>query len=132
MEFTTTGVKPLILTLSMLLKKKYGRIKGNEIRHSCVGRRSEIFKWVWGLAFFSQTARFFTSLHGGDIHKINTNLILLTGPVYNASICNNANFNWKSLKSQKMQATNTFSYFSLPRLDSNHQPSDRLNSNPSI
>ncbi len=25
-----------------------------------------------------------------------------------SSICNNANFNWKSLKSQKMQASNTF------------------------
>jgi hypothetical protein len=58
-------------------------------------------------------------------------IIVRTNGIYNASICNNANFNWKSLKSQKMQATNTFSYFSLPRRDLNHQPSDRLNSNPS-
>ncbi len=33
---------------------------------------------------------------------------------YNSNICNNANFNWKSLKSQKMQATNIFNYSSLP------------------
>jgi hypothetical protein len=32
---------------------------------------------------------------------------------YNASICN-ANLNWKLLKSQKMQTSDTFSYFSLP------------------
>jgi hypothetical protein len=44
------------------IETKYGRIKGNDVRHACVGRRSEIFQW--GLAFFSQTARFFTSLHG--------------------------------------------------------------------
>jgi hypothetical protein len=31
---------------------------------------------------------------------------------YNSTICNNANFNWKSLKSQKMQIPNIFNYFS--------------------
>jgi hypothetical protein len=33
---------------------------------------------------------------------------------YNSNICNNANFNWKSLKSQKMQVTIIFNYSSLP------------------
>ncbi len=58
------GVKPLILQNVSVngIEKKYGRIKGNDVRHSCVGRRLEIFQW--GLAFFSQTARFYTSLHG--------------------------------------------------------------------
>jgi hypothetical protein len=28
------------------IEKKYGRIKGNVVRHSCVGRRSA-YSWVW-------------------------------------------------------------------------------------
>jgi hypothetical protein len=53
------GVKPLILPLSMILKKK-NTVESKGIKYGKHERRSEIF--LWGLASFSQTAQYFTSL----------------------------------------------------------------------
>jgi hypothetical protein len=59
----------------MVLKKKYGRIKGNDVRHSCV-RKFSNEAWL----FLAKPLDFLHLCMGEDIHKINTNLILLTGP----------------------------------------------------
>jgi hypothetical protein len=57
------GVKPLILSLSMVLKKNTAESKGMLYGIPALDAVRKFSNEAW--LFFSQTARFFTSLHGG-------------------------------------------------------------------
>jgi hypothetical protein len=51
--------------------------------------------------------------HEAYRHSFQLFITVRTNGIHNASICNDANFNLKSYKSQKIQISNTFSNFSL-------------------
>jgi hypothetical protein len=74
----TRGVKPLILSLSMVLKKNTAESKGMKYGIPALDAVRKFSKLAW--LFLAKPLDFLHLCMGGYIHKINTNLILLTGP----------------------------------------------------
>ncbi len=75
------GVKPLILSLSMVLKKNTAESKGMKDGIPALDAVRKFSNEAW--LFLAKPLDFLHLCMGGDIHKINTNIILLTGPVEN-------------------------------------------------
>jgi hypothetical protein len=72
------GVKPLILSLSMVLKKNTAKSKGMKYGIPALDAVRKFSNEAW--LFLAKPLDFLHLCMGGDIHKINTNLILLTSP----------------------------------------------------
>ncbi len=72
------GVKPLILSLSMVLKKNTAESKGIKYGIPALDAVRKFSNEAW--LFLAKPLDFLHLCMGGDIRKINTNLILLTGP----------------------------------------------------
>ncbi len=126
-NFTPPCAKPPRLTVQVLLvhfifetnicadlfmEKKNRKIYFIDFKQSSRGK-FYLFGFIWGIFTWARlTNKYFI------IVRINGN--------YNSNICNNANFNWKSLKSQKMQVTIIFNYSSLPGQDNKLSSGNRL------